>query len=139
MKLTSSKIPKVKISSERQLDYENLTKLYLVLYVVEEVKDKGFSLNSIIEQIRTKINNNQNALKIFNERLMLVGYFDEDFENYKHQYAFRKRNFYEVTSNFPRLVSSNLPIGLFDTKYSVELSSIENFLLNNKSTSELIK
>jgi hypothetical protein len=139
VKLTSSKVPKVKISSERQLDNENLTKLYLVLYIVEEVKDKGFSLNSIIEQIRTKINNNQNALKIFNERLLLIGYFDDDFENYKRQYAFRKRNFYEVTSDFPRLIASDLPIGLFDTKYNIELSAIEQFLINNESIFELIK
>jgi hypothetical protein len=139
VKLTSSKVPKVKISSERQLDSENLTKLFLVLYVVEEVKDKGFSLNSIIEQIRIKINNNQNALKFFNERLLLVGYFDEDFENYKRQYAFRKRNFYEVTAVFPRLVASDLPIGLFDTKYNIELSAIEQFLVSNESIQELIK
>ena len=139
VKLTSSKVPKVKISSERQLDNENLTKLYLVLYVVEEVKDKGFLLNSIVEQIRTKINNNQNALKFFNERLLLVGYFDEDFENYKRQYAFRKRNFYEVSNDFPRLVASDLPIGLFDTKYNIELSAIEQFLVSNESILELIK
>lgn len=139
VKLTSSKIPKVKISSERQLDSENLTKLYLVLYVVEEVKDKGFSLNSIIEQIRVKINYNQNALKFFNERLLLVGYFDEDFDNYNRQYAFRKRNFYEVTLDFPKLVASDLPIGLFDTKYNIELSAIEQFIINNASIIELIK
>ncbi|WP_310595373.1 PD-(D/E)XK motif protein [Flavobacterium sp.] len=139
VKLTSSKVPKVKISSERQLDNENLTKLYLVLYVVEEVKDKGFSLNTIIEQIRTKINNNQNALKFFNERLLLVGYFDEDFENYNRQYAFRKRNFYNVSSDFPRLVTSDLPVGLFDTKYNIELSAIEQFLVSNESILELIK
>ena len=35
VKLTSSKVPKVKISSERQLDSENLTKLYLLIYIVE--------------------------------------------------------------------------------------------------------
>ncbi|MFH6992080.1 PD-(D/E)XK motif protein [Flavobacterium sp. FlaQc-48] len=139
VKLTSSKVPKVKISSERQLDSKNLTKLYLILYVVEEVKDKGVSLNSIIEQVRTKININQNALKIFNERLLLVGYFDEDFENYKRQYAFRKRNFYEVTCDFPRLIASDLPIGLFDTKYNIELSAIEQFLVDNESILELIK
>jgi len=135
VKLTSSKVPKVKISSERQLDNENLTKLYLILFVVEEVKDKGFSLNSIIEQIRMKINNNQNALKFFNERLLLVGYFDEDFENYKRQYAFRKRNFYEVTNDFPRLVASDLPTGLFDTKYNIELSAIDKYLVGNESNS----
>lgn len=139
VKLTSSKVPKVKISSERQLDNENLTKLYLVLYVVEEVNDKGFSLNSIIDQIRTKINNNQNALKFFNERLLLVGYFDEDFESYKRQYAFRNRNFYEVSNDFPRIVASDLPVGLFDTKYNIELSAIEQFLVNNGSILELIK
>jgi hypothetical protein len=139
VKLTSSKVPKVKISSERQLDSENLTKLYLVLYVVEEVKGKGFSLNSIIEQIRNKINNNQNALKFFNERLLLVGYFDEDFENYKRQYAFRKKNFYKVSNDFPRLIASDLPIGLFDTKYNIELSAIEQFLVSNESILELIK
>jgi hypothetical protein len=139
VKLTSSKVPKVKISSERQLDNENLTKLYLVLYVVEEVKDKGFSLNFIIEQIRNKINNNQNALNFFNERLLLVGYFDEDFENYNSQYAFRKRNFYNVSSDFPKLVTSDLPVGLFDTKYNIELSAIEQFLESNESILELIK
>ena len=139
VKLTSSKVPKVKISSERQLDCENLTRLYLVLYVVEEVKDKGFSLNSVIEQIRTKIKNNQNALKFFNERLMLVGYFDDDFENYNRQYAFRKRNFYKVVSEFPKLVTSDLPIGLFDTEYNIELSAIEQFLASNESILELIK
>lgn len=139
VKLTSSKVPKVKISSERQLDNENLTKLYLVLYAVEEVKDRGFSLNSIIEQIRTKINHNQNALKFFNERLLLVGYFDEDFENYKRQYAFRKRNFYEVTYDFPRLVASDLPVGLFDTKYNIELSAIEQYLINKESITELLE
>jgi len=138
VKLTSSKVPKVKISSERQLDSENLTKLYLVLYVVEEVKDKGFSLNSIIEQIRNKINNNQNALKFFNERLILVGYFNDDFENYVRQYAFRKRNFYEVVYDFPRLIASDLPIGLFDTKYNIELSAIEQFLVSNESILNLI-
>ncbi len=139
VKLTSSKVPKVKISSERQLDSENLTKLYLVLYVVEEVKDKGVSLNSIIKQITTKINNNKNALKFFNERLLLVGYLDEDFDNYNRQYAFRNRNFYLVNSEFPRLVASDLPIGLFDTKYNIELSAIEKFLVSNESILELIK
>lgn len=138
-KLTSSKTPKVKISSERQLDSENLSKLYIALYIVEEVKDKGFSLNSIVEQIRSKISNNQNALKLFNERLLLVGYFDEDYENYKRQYAFRKRNFYEVASDFPRLVTSDLPTGLFDIKYNIELSAIEQFLVSNDSILELIK
>ena len=68
-----------------------------------------------------------------------MGYIDEDYENYKRQYAFRRRNFYEVTFDFPRLVASDLPAGLFNTKYNIELSAIEQFLLSNESNLELIK
>jgi hypothetical protein len=139
IKLTSSKVPKVNISSERQLESENLTKLYLVLYVVEEVKDKGFSLNSLVSQIRTKINNYQKALKFFNERLLLIGYFDDDFDNYTRQYAFRKRNFYSVINDFPKLVTSDLPNGVYETKYNIELSAIESFLVSDESILEFIK
>lgn len=139
IKLTSSKVPKVNISSERQLESENLTKLYLVLYVVEEVKDNGFSLNSLVSQIRTKINNYQKALKFFNERLLLIGYFDDDFDNYTRQYAFRKRNFYSVINDFPKLVTSDLPNGVFETKYNIELSAIESFLVSDESILEFIK
>ncbi len=139
VKLTSSKIPKVNISSERQLETENLSKLYVVLYVVEEVKDKGFTLNTIITQIRTKINNYQKALKFFNEKLILIGYIDDDFENYNCQYALRKRNNYLVTNDFPRLVTSELPNGLFDTKYNIELSAIEKYLVSDESILEFIK
>ena len=49
------------------------------------------------------------------------------------------RNFYEVTNDFPRLVASDLPIGLFETKYNIELSAIEQFLISNESILELIK
>lgn len=139
IKLTSSKVPKVNISSERQLESDNLTKLYLVLYVVEEVKDKGFSLNSLVSQIRTKINNYQKALKFFNERLLLIGYFDDDFDNYTRQYAFRKRNFYSVINDFPKLVTSDLPNGVYETKYNIELSAIESFLVSDESILEFIK
>lgn len=139
VKLTASKNPSVKISSERQLEIDNLTKLFLVLYVVEEVKDKGFSLNSLIDQIRMKIKNYQETLKFFNERLLLIGYLDEDFDNYNRLYAFRKRNFYEIENQFPKLVESDLENGLFDVKYNIELSSIEKYLVNEDSMKELIK
>lgn len=139
VKLTSSKVPKVKISSERQLDGQNLTNLFLLLYIVEEVKDKGFSLNSLVDQIRLKIKFNQNCLRSFNEKLILVGYLDEDIEHYNKQFAFRERKIYDVVPDFPKLTSSDLPIGLFNTTYSIELSSIEKYSLANKSILELIK
>lgn len=138
VKFTSSKTPKIKITSERQLDAQNLSHLYLILYVAEGVKDNGFSLNSIIKKIRDKISKNHNSLKFFNEKLILIGYFDEDFENYTTQYAIRNNYKYLVENDFPKIVSSDLAIGIFNASYYIELSSIEPFIVNVKSVIELV-
>lgn len=138
VKFTSSKTPKIRITSERQLDSQNLSHLYLILFVAEQVKDRGFSLNSIIEQIRNKIFDNHNALKFFNERLMLVGYFDEDQENYNSKYALKKNYNYLVENEFPKIISSDLPSGIYNASYYIELSAIEPFIVNVESVIELV-
>jgi hypothetical protein len=138
VKFTASKTPQIKITSERQLDAQNLSHLFLILYVAEQVKDRGFSLNSIVEQIRNKILANHSALKYFNERLILVGYFDEDFENYNSQYALKRDYKYIVESDFPKIVSSDLPLGIFNASYYIELSAIETFVTNVESVIELV-
>lgn len=138
VKFTSSKTPKIRITSERQLDAQNLSHLYLILYGAEQVKDRGFSLNSIIDQIRNKIAGNHSALKLFNERLILVGYFDEDFENYDSQYALKMNYKYSVDNDFPKLVSSDLATGIYNASYYIELSAIESFMVNVESIIELV-
>ncbi len=131
VKFTSSKTPKIKITSERQLDTQNLSDLFLILFIAEEVKDKGISLNIIIDKIRSRIASNHDALKFFNERLMLVGYFNEDSDSYNREYAVKNIKHYKVIKDFPRITSANLPIGIFNTSYNIELSAIEPFLLES--------
>lgn len=138
VKFTSSKTPKIRITSERQLDSQNLSHLYLILYVAEQVKDRGFSLNSIVEQIRNKISNNHNALKFFNDRLILVGYFDEDSENYNSQYGLKMSYKYSIENDFPKIISSDLASGIYNASYYIELSAIESFIVNVESVIELV-
>lgn len=80
IKLTSSKYPRIQITNERQLDVENFRALYLILYTVEEVKENGVSLNLLIERIRQKLATDI-ELNFFNQRLMLLGYKEEDKEH----------------------------------------------------------
>lgn len=138
VKFTSSKTPKIRITSERQLDSQNLSHLYLILYVAEQVKDKGFSLNSIVEQIRNKISSNHNALKFFNERLIVAGYSDGDYDNYNSQYALKMNYKYSVDNDFPKIVSSDLASGIYNASYYIELSAIEKFIVNVESVIELV-
>ncbi len=128
IKLTSSKYPKIKITSERQLDGQNLDELFLILYTTEEVKENGFSLNSLVEQTRQRVSNNHDELKYFNERLLLLGYLDDDSDYYNKMYSLKKTFNFVVVSNFPRIIKSQIPLGVYNTSYFIELSAVEKFI-----------
>jgi hypothetical protein len=128
IKLTSSKHPKIKITSERQLDADNLDKLFLILYTTKDVKENGFSLNSLVEQTRQNISFNEERM-FFNERLLLLGYREDDREHYNKMYSLKKTFVFTVSTDFPKIVKSQLPLGIYDTSYSIELSAVEKFIL----------
>ncbi|MBK8328500.1 MAG: PD-(D/E)XK motif protein [Bacteroidetes bacterium] len=128
IKFTSSKQPRIKVSNERQLDAENLNVLFLVLYSTEAVKDNGISLNSIIEQTRQNIST-EDERNIFNGKLQLNGYFDDDNEHYGKMYSIKKTFAFAVTADFPKIVKNQLPLGIYDASYSIEISAIENFII----------
>jgi hypothetical protein len=130
IKLTCSKNPTVKITSERQLDTQNLNELFLILFSAEEVKENGFTLNSLINQIRQRLTVNIDGLKFFNERLLLLGYVDEDADTYGKMYSIKKTFSFIVTDSFPRIIKNQLPLGIYNTTYFIELSALENFLID---------
>jgi len=131
IKFTSSKQPRIKVSSERQLDSESLSELFLVLYSAEAVKDNGISLNSIIEQIRNKISTEEER-SIFNGKLQLNGYFDEDREHYGRMYSLKKTFVFAVTSDFPKITKGHLLLGIYDISYSIEISAVENYIVESE-------
>jgi hypothetical protein len=128
IKFTSAIQPRIKVSNERQLDAENLSELFLVLYSAEAVKDGGISLNSIIEQVRNAILTNEER-SIFNNQLQLIGYFDEDKLYYNKMYSLKSTYCFSITGEFPKIVKGNLPQGIYDTSYSIELSAVEKYLV----------
>ena len=137
VKFTASKQPRIKVSNERQLDAENLSELFLILYSTEAVKDNGISLNSIVEQIRQNISTEEER-NIFNSKLQLNGYFDEDKEHYSKMYSIKKTFTFAVTANFPKIVKHQLPLGIYDASYSIEISAVENFIIEPETIFEKI-
>lgn len=127
IKLTSSKYPKLRITNERQLDTQNLNELFLILYTTEDVKENGFTLNSLIDETQQKLAVNIDEQKFFNERLMLLGYLEEHKEYYNKMYSLKKIYNYLVTGDFPKIVKNQLPIGVYNTSYFIELSAVEEF------------
>ena len=132
VKFTASKQPRIKVSNERQLDAENLSELFLILYSTEAVKDNGISLNSIVEQTRQRILSEDDR-SIFNAKLQLNGYFDDDKEHYGRMYSLKRTFLFIVKSDFPKIIKGHLPLGVFDTSYSIEISAVENFIVEPES------
>lgn len=128
IKFTSSQQPRIKVSSERQLDAENLTELFLVLYSADAVKDNGISLNSIVEQTRQNISTEEER-NIFNAKLQLNGYLEEDRDNYDRMYSLKKVFSFAIKSAFPKIVRNDLPLGIYDASYSIEISAVEPFMI----------
>lgn len=137
VKFTASKQPRIKVSNERQLDSENLSDLFLILYSTEAVKDNGISLNSIVEQTRQKISTEEER-SVFNAKLQLNGYFDEDKEHYGRMYSLKRAFVFAVTSTFPKIIRNQLPLGIYDTSYSIEISALENFIVEPETIFEKI-
>lgn len=129
VKMTTSKHPKITITSERQLDTQNLNDLFLILYTTEEVKENGFSLNSLVDQIRQKIYSNPDHLNIFNQGLLDLGYADNERDHYGALYSHKRTFCFTIADDFPKIVKSQLPLGVYDTSYSIELSAAENFIV----------
>lgn len=139
IKFTSSKNPNISITSERQLDTQNIEKLFLVLYTAEEVKENGFTLNTLIKQIRQKLSMDPNTLGFFNEKLFLLGYFDEDTEHYNKMFSIKKTFNYIVSSDFPQINKSSTPLGIYNISYSIELSAIESFITEIDNIIQIIR
>jgi hypothetical protein len=137
VKFTASKQPRIKVSNERQLDAENLSELFLILYSTEAVKDNGISLNSIVEQTRLKIST-EDERSIFNAKLQLNGYFDDDKEHYGRMYSLKRTFLFIVKSDFPKIIKGQLPLGIYDTSYSIEISAVENFIVEPETIFEKI-
>jgi hypothetical protein len=128
VKFTASKQPRIKVSNERQLDVDNLSDLFLILYSTDAVKDNGISLNLMVEQIRQKISTEEER-SLFNAKLQLNGYFEEDKEHYGRMYSLKRTFVFNVTPEFPKIIKGKLPLGIYDTSYSIEISAVENFIV----------
>jgi hypothetical protein len=138
IKLTSSKNPTLKITSERQLDIQNLDILFLVLYTVNDVKENGFTLTSLIDQTRQRIGDNLHNLKLFNDKLISLGILDDDLHNYDKMYSLKNIFYFHVTSEFPKIVKSQVPWGIYNTSYSIELSAVEKFIIDSKEITQKV-
>lgn len=122
---------KVHISSERQLDTNNLESLFLYHISLERMQNSGETLNNIVDSINEILQSEIIVLNKFKSKLYEIGYFDLQRNLYDDiGYFIRQDVFYKVENDFPRIEENDIRIGVGDVKYSIILSQCTSFTID---------
>lgn len=119
----------VQISSLQQLDRVEAGKL--VVYFMDRILSFGetnFSLDKIVKIIEGKLSKENKF--IFSLKLAKSGYQSKDSEKY-NEFRFRiaEKRLYNVKSGFPCLTRRTVPVAVIETKYSINLPSIDEYIV----------
>lgn len=123
-----TKSQKIHISSERQLDNEGFDHLYVYQLSISARKNTHPNLNDMVELIREKIRSNGSLIIHFNTMLLRSGYNEIHKDLYMTEgYIVEEVNIFEVREGFPRIIGSDLMAGVGGLKYTIDVSSIVDF------------
>lgn len=130
---------KIHISNERQLDESIVANLFLFHLSLDVRQGNDVTLNRIVDDIRDGLKEESVAFISFNHKLIKGGYFDIHRELYAEiGYAIREANYYKIQGNFPRLKEENIPPGVGDIQYTVNISGCEEFFVSESDVLKLI-
>ncbi len=115
----------VSISSVEQLDHD--MDGFLTVYRLDQVRkesEKTYTLNSIIQELQSKLS--MSAEAVLNRKLLAKGYsYNEHYKEYL--FVFKGKDRYLVDSSFPRISKSDLAPAIKSAKYELFLSGIEEW------------
>lgn len=138
VKTTRSKEPrKVQINSERQLDDRGSISLHLLVVTVVESFSGGESLEKVARSIRDSISDDPVDLRRFNHLLRESGYLETATQDYVYTYTVKSEELFQIRNGFPRII--NIPSGLGDLRYSLQVSSCSSFSVESDEYIESLK
>lgn len=116
----SSKGFPVRIGSLEQLDDSIRQPLFVAGVRFQQV-ESGKNLPGFVRTMRTAIQGDVEAERLFSERLLAAGYIDAHEGRYPRKFALNDIRVVKVTDNFPRLIPGNVPSGITRAMYELDL------------------
>lgn len=127
-KTSSSGSQKVTINGERQLDETLVSELFLYHCSVEVSRANGETLPDKIKKLRIILNHSISALAIFNHKLLIAEYFDEESDLYlNRRYKIRGERYYRIEGGFPRIRENEIRRGVSDVNYAINISAFDDY------------
>ncbi|MDH0029499.1 PD-(D/E)XK motif protein [Aeromonas caviae] len=116
----------IRISSEDQLESLN-DSLFLRIYLLNSLTDAGGgrSLNEVVAAVQSRLDEVA-ALEAFERKLAAYGY--APFPDYDEpRFVISGVRSYLITDDFPRLIRSQLPLGIAKVAYDIKLEAIAHY------------
>ena len=124
----------VKISNKKQLDIRLTGKLYLYRIALERLNQTGDSLPAIVREIGKLLEDDTMAYDRFRYCLCQAGYSGTDEEEYgRYGYRLRDCELYDVHGSFPRIVETDLPEGVEEISYIINLAGAREYKVNEEA------
>jgi len=137
--------PRVRVTSERQLDDCGVGLLFLHVVIVDErdvpstPEVSGSTLPDIIEATRRAVSDDSAARALLDDRLLEAGWLDIRSPLYSsRRWAVRQELSFAVTDGFPRLTEKSLPTGIGSVSYELDLGSCADFSITTNRMISLI-
>jgi hypothetical protein len=126
---SGSSPPVVKISSINQL-CPVFPEMYLMIFTLGKIppEDKNaINLPSLVSDIRTSLEAiSANSIERFNDLLYMIGYTDSD-RYLEYSYIVVNQKMFKVRDGFPRICSNQIPDGIVQLSYSINLTACASF------------
>lgn len=130
VKTTSRQAPEVlEIANSSQLD--DSRGAILLVHVRLRSSPDGLTLPQLVAHVRSSIvAGAPDRVSDFDNLLMAVGYVPAQAELYRAAYAHERSDVFTVASHFPRFRRSDVPAGVRNCTYTIELAACMAFLTN---------
>lgn len=118
----------VRITNERQLDCRPAGQLFLVTLALDARREgSGLTLPDLAGDLRGKMRPLGTTAE-FEQRLNMCGYLETQAHLYRDRhYTVRERLIHAVDGMFPRITERDLPDGLSDVSYTLDLHAASAF------------
>ena len=132
--------PTISISSEKQLKIIEGTKLFIAVFGIDKSdSNESLSVHDWCNRIADKIYNSDDiiALQEFNNKLNKYGYSeDQDYSDEK--WDIKEIIYYEVTDEFPKLVSGEISTAIANVNYSIDMNQLTSFEIPKEGLEEFL-
>ena len=120
-------VPRIKVSSEHQLERPPNKDLFLVCYALSNDQSTGYSVNSIAEQLSALIAESAPSVSgLFQSLLDEAGFaWSHDYEN--SRWSIQSLSCYEVRAGFPSIIRSSILPAIMHVEYDLNPMLLGDF------------